>query len=85
MEPNRLIASEVFSDLKLDESNTTCFDCNSFDSNWASLNNGIFLCLNCYPFLGKDIIFCVDFFPEKIRKYFLSAQYFYGCLEYMVI
>ena len=32
--------------LKL-EGNTTCIDCGSEKPNWASLNNGVFLCLKC--------------------------------------
>ena len=29
------------------EGNTTCVDCGSEKPNWASLNNGVFLCLKC--------------------------------------
>ena len=29
------------------EGNTTCIDCGSEKPNWASLNNGVFLCLKC--------------------------------------
>ena len=29
------------------EGNTTCFDCGEENPKWASLNNGIFLCLKC--------------------------------------
>ncbi len=30
-----------------DEDNKLCFDCQGKPANWASVNNGIFLCLNC--------------------------------------
>lgn len=29
------------------EDNKLCFDCGGKPANWASVNNGIFLCLNC--------------------------------------
>lgn len=30
-----------------EEDNQICFDCGSKPANWASINNGIFLCLSC--------------------------------------
>lgn len=30
-----------------EESNLTCFDCDNKPAHWASISNGIFLCLNC--------------------------------------
>ena len=37
----------VFQQLSLDEENNRCFDCASLQPQWASVNNSIFLCLNC--------------------------------------
>lgn len=34
-------------EILLREGNTTCFDCGSENPKWASLNNGIILCLKC--------------------------------------
>ena len=32
--------------MKINENNN-CFDCNGINPKWASVNNGIFLCLKC--------------------------------------
>ena len=34
-------------ELYQEESNSTCFDCDSKPAHWASISNGIFLCLDC--------------------------------------
>jgi hypothetical protein len=34
-------------ELYTEESNSTCFDCDSKPAHWASISNGIFLCLDC--------------------------------------
>ena len=34
-------------DLYMDEKNSTCFDCDNKPAHWASISNGIFLCLDC--------------------------------------
>ena len=44
---NSLTAEEIFKELKKIPENQFCFDCKSFDSEWSSVNLGIFLCLNC--------------------------------------
>jgi len=38
---------EVFDKLYEDPSNKYCFECNAPSTQWASVSNGIFLCLNC--------------------------------------
>lgn len=65
----------VMDKLKEDTSNNYCFDCNSLDSDWASVNNGIFLCLNCaghHRGLGVHISFVrsikIDIWQEKQLK-----------------
>ena len=34
-------------ELYTEESNSSCFDCDSKPAHWASISNGIFLCLDC--------------------------------------
>ena len=34
-------------ELYTDESNSTCFDCDNKPAHWASISNGIYLCLDC--------------------------------------
>ena len=34
-------------ELYTDEKNSTCFDCDNKPAHWASISNGIFLCLDC--------------------------------------
>ena len=34
-------------ELYMDEKNSTCFDCDNKPAHWASISNGIFLCLDC--------------------------------------
>ena len=34
-------------ELYTEESNSTCFDCDNKPAHWASISNGIFLCLDC--------------------------------------
>lgn len=65
----------VMDKLKEDTSNNYCFDCNSLDSDWTSVNNGIFLCLNCaglHRGLGVHISFVrsmkIDVWQEKQLK-----------------
>eukprot|EP00347_Sterkiella_histriomuscorum_P020751 403336610 len=41
------IAEMVFKQLRDTPENTRCFDCGTSSPFWASLNNGIFICLNC--------------------------------------
>ena len=41
------ITNLVFEQLKAQAENKKCFDCGQDLPMWASVNNGIFLCLNC--------------------------------------
>jgi len=38
---------QVFEELFKENENNFCFECSSPSNHWASVNNGIFLCLNC--------------------------------------
>jgi len=38
---------QVFEDLYKENENNICFECRAPSTQWASVNNGIFLCLNC--------------------------------------
>ena len=48
---------QVFDALRNDSDNQKCFECNREGAQWASVNNGIFICLNCS---GKHRGFGVD-------------------------
>lgn len=53
-------SSSIFSKLKQKIPNTECFDCHRKDSDWCSINHGIFLCLQCagvHRSLGVHISF----------------------------
>lgn len=38
---------QIFEELFKEHENNYCFECGSPSNHWASVNNGIFLCLNC--------------------------------------
>lgn len=38
---------QVFEELFQENENNSCFECGAASNQWASVNNGIFLCLNC--------------------------------------
>ena len=43
---NRLIKKQL-EEIYTDEKNSYCFDCDNKPAHWASISNGIFLCLEC--------------------------------------
>lgn len=50
------------------EDNKICFDCGGKPANWASINNGIFLCLNCsgnHRSLGVNISYIKSVVLDK--------------------
>lgn len=44
---SRETSEQIFRKLREDPINNVCFDCNSRNPDWASVSNGVFLCLNC--------------------------------------
>ena len=46
MEKNYQIKNQL-KELCMEEDNSSCFDCGNKPANWASISNGIFLCLDC--------------------------------------
>jgi hypothetical protein len=51
-----------------EEDNQICFDCGGKPANWASINNGIFLCLNCsgnHRSLGVNISYIKSVVLDK--------------------
>lgn len=40
-------SNEIFKELMKIPENKKCFDCDKISCQWASINNGIFLCTNC--------------------------------------
>ena len=46
MEKSHQIKNQL-KELCIAEGNSCCFDCGNKPANWASISNGIFLCLDC--------------------------------------
>jgi ADP-ribosylation factor GTPase-activating protein 1 len=44
---NSTFSNDEFDELMKDTANSFCFDCGKTPASWASVNNGIYLCLNC--------------------------------------
>ena len=42
-----VVSDLVFKQLQLEAANTECFDCSQASPQWASVNNGTFICMNC--------------------------------------
>ncbi|OMJ94269.1 hypothetical protein SteCoe_2610 [Stentor coeruleus] len=68
-------AEQILKDLKSIPENNYCFDCGNEDSDWSSINNGIFLCTMCSEFhrgLGVNISFIrsvsIDTWQDKQLK-----------------
>lgn len=66
---------QILKDLKSIPENNYCFDCGNEDSDWSSINNGIFLCSMCAEFhrgLGVNISFIrsvsIDTWQDKQLK-----------------
>ena len=43
----KIVKEKQLEKLYTDEKNSTCFDCDNKPAHWASISNGIFLCLEC--------------------------------------
>lgn len=44
---NSKVTEDVFEKIQQLAENRVCFDCDQGPATWASVNNGILLCLNC--------------------------------------
>ena len=42
-----IFSNHIFYEMMKDPSNLQCFDCNKSNPDWVSLNNAIFICLEC--------------------------------------
>ena len=72
MQNENIVSDLVFKQLQLDSDNQQCFDCSQPNPQWASVNNGIFICMNCaalHRSMGLSISFVrslsMDSWTEK--------------------
>ena len=47
MQNENIISDLVFKQLLTEPDNQICFDCTQASPQWASVNNGVFICMNC--------------------------------------
>lgn len=75
MQNDNIVSDLVFKQLQLEADNQTCFDCGQASPQWASVNNGTFICMNCaalHRSMGVAISFVrslsMDTWSEKQLK-----------------
>ncbi len=68
-EANKKIIEE-FSEMK---GNNVCFDCNKSPADWASINNGIFLCIDC-SIIHKKFGYNISFIKSATLDNWSGAQ-----------
>ena len=75
MQNDNIVSDLVFKQLQLDAENTSCFDCGQAQPQWASVNNGTFICMNCaalHRSMGVNVSFVrslsMDTWSEKKLK-----------------
>ena len=75
MNNENIVSDLVFKQLQLETENQQCFDCSQANPQWASVNNGIFICMNCaalHRSMGTGISFIrsisMDAWTEKQLK-----------------
>jgi hypothetical protein len=44
---NSTFSNDEFGEIMQEKSNTCCFDCGKSPASWASVNNAVYLCMNC--------------------------------------
>jgi len=63
---------EFFTQLKVkDQGNEFCFDCQTKDATWISVNNGVFLCAGCafkHKHLGDQVSMVKNFMTDDIPE-----------------
>lgn len=65
---------QTFEKLMEDEANKTCFECGCNGVQWASVTNGIFICMQC---AGKHRGFGVTY--SFVRSLTIDSWYAFDC------